>query len=783
LLLLALPALLFLISPTWADCPDGPDCLWVDVGVCGQCAGDASDCGTNADCSSGTCEGGSAGNGTQASPYCTVNEAFRNAASGDTIYVGPGTYRKCVDVSPLGLSVPEDRPVHLLARAFAESSENPDTIADTVFDGSDLCVQGPTDDEQGLDADDEPVVTIESSGSSMRGFTVTGGEAGGIFVSGGSVELSHNRVTGNSSVEGGGIAILTEACAPAYGGVSTVVVTDNDVTSNSAIAGPEGELDEGTGAGGGIWVFASEAFGQGCSSVATVTIEDNLISDNTMENTNLTGTGARFLAKGGGVWITTAMEPGGTALVRLIGNEITGNGPTVATADSAGGGVFATTLSTGFGDETIVIEENQIGPDNVAHEGGGMAAWVTSSFQATHHVSVAKNEIRDNTAISESFEGAGGGASLRLEAVDVTTGDSVSIEFAQNEVTGNLADSSDGGGLRASLLTERSVDEPLGINVNPLDRMELVIRDNVIRNNESGVGGAGAFLSILADSDPGNPPDQNGNFPTCDSTQLPAAGTIVFQRNLISDNLARNTSGFDEVGAGILTIPNTVGLAKATIRIEENTVAGNTIISEFESSGGVETLPFADQDCNGAGGAVVAIEIDRSIVSGNDAQGIGGTPVSGFPGLGGTLQVPVTNSYVFGHPDGNFDTDYYPAPPASSFQDDPQLTGAFAPAACSPVFGLKVCEGTTTTCIDNLDCPAGPPQVPCLSGAGFHGNPDVEADSIVDGLDILELAVSFNSTDAPDPRYLEAADLDHNGIVDGADLSYMGSQFGQVCLP
>ena len=53
----------------------------------------------------------------------------------------PGTYKQCVDVSPLGiLSGPEDRPVHLLARAFAESQQNPDTIADTVFDGTGLRV-------------------------------------------------------------------------------------------------------------------------------------------------------------------------------------------------------------------------------------------------------------------------------------------------------------------------------------------------------------------------------------------------------------------------------------------------------------------------------------------------------------------------------------------------------------------------------------------------------------------------------------------------------------------
>jgi hypothetical protein len=70
---------------------------------------------------------------------------------------------------------------------------------------------------------------------------------------------------------------------------------------------------------------------------------------------------------------------------------------------------------------------------------------------------------------------------------------------------------------------------------------------------------------------------------------------------------------------------------------------------------------------------------------------------------------------------------------------------------------------------------------------GFHRNPDVAPtvpDSIIDGLDLLEFAVAWGSSEVgPDPRYSETLDLNYNGTVDGNDLSYVGSQFGQVCLP
>jgi len=824
---------LFFAANVWGACPDDPDCKWVEPSACGTCASDEQECGIDEECSGGTCRGkcstdgitpcvdddgcpgglctGDCGDaaltdcwgdyqcdvcvgatpatGSRDEPYCNINQAYRSplTAPGDTIYVGPGTYKQCVDISPEGLSTPVDKPVHLLARAYDNSGLDGD-IARTVIDGTDLCLL-----DEPLE-DSTAVVRIEGSGSegigsSMKGFTVTGGEASGIFVSGGTVTISHNRIIENSGVEGAGINILTDACAPTYGNVSTIIVSNNTIKNNHAEAEPQGFGGDNLGHGGGIWGFVPEPSSTACNSVSTVEIKNNVIARNTIKNQNLDGND-RYLAKGGGIWVSTAMEPGGTALVQITDNEISNNGPVDGATFSTGGGIFAHTRTDGYGTETIEIRGNTIGPGNQAKEGGGLAAWAISPLPdnpSAHHIAITKNEILNNLAFSLPDEGVGGGggASLRLEAFDMRPGEAVSIDFSQNVVAGNVADSTDGGGIRASVLSERSAtaaarpDHP-----TPADKIEMTLRDNIIRNNTAQIGGGGAILSILADSDPRNPADEDCVFASCDSSQIPASVTIDFTRNLVTNNQGFNVGGeYQEVGAGILTIPTTIGEADAIINIDDSTIAGNTIGTDVGSSGGVETLVYVEPDCHLLVDGSITVSMDRAIVDGNEGYGLGSTLISYCLDSSqvppDSLATPVTNSYLYDNPSGALNPTF-PTTPENSPQTDPQLTGAYAPAACSPAFDLKVCDGTTTTCSGDGDCthPA-----TCVTGVGFHGNPDIAPDLIIDGLDMLDLAVAFNSTDAPDARYSEAADTNHNGVVDGEDLSYMGTQFGQVCLP
>ena len=79
-----------------------------------------------------------------------------------------------------------------------------------------------------------------------------------------------------------------------------------------------------------------------CNSISTVEIKNNVISGNRIKNENLDSYGTRYLAKGDNVWISTAMEPGGTALIELTDNEVRDNGPADGPTFGTGGGVFAT---------------------------------------------------------------------------------------------------------------------------------------------------------------------------------------------------------------------------------------------------------------------------------------------------------------------------------------------------------------------------------------------------------------------------------------------------------
>ena len=99
----------------------------------------------------------------------------------------------------------------------------------------------------------------------------------------------------------------------------------------------------------------SESASAFCSSISTVEIKNNVISGNTIRNENLDSFGDRYLAKGGGIWLSTAMEPGGTALIKVTDNEIRNNGPADGPTFSTGGGIFAHTRTDGYGTETIEI--------------------------------------------------------------------------------------------------------------------------------------------------------------------------------------------------------------------------------------------------------------------------------------------------------------------------------------------------------------------------------------------------------------------------------------------
>jgi hypothetical protein len=57
---------------------------------------------------------------------------------------------------------------------------------------------------------------------------------------------------------------------------------------------------------------------------------------------------------------------------------------------------------------------------------------------------------------------------------------------------------------------------------------------------------------------------------------------------------------------------------------------------------------------------------------------------------------------------------------------------------------------------------------------------DPSGDGVVDGLDVLAVAVAFGSSFG-NPRWDATADLDSNNLVDGNDLALISGDFGESC--
>ena len=110
---------------------------------------------------------------------------------------------------------------------------------------------------------------------------------------------------------------------------------------------------------------------------------------------------------------------------------------------------------------------------------------------------------------------------------------------------------------------------------------------------------------------------------------------------------------------------------------------------------------------------------------------------------------------------------------------DPELDNLFLPLICGPM----VNAGDPA-----IDATIEPQPNGGFVNLGHLGNtasatqtfPDVNGDGTVDGLDVLGIAVSFNSNSGL-PRYFTAADRDLNGIVDGQDLAIVSASYARSC--
>jgi len=680
-------------------------------------------------------------------PVRTVSAAIDlAAATGDRILVRPGTYTDCPDT---GFT----KTVAIVSTEFATSGTN----ASTFLDGGGAGGCGAA----------APVVTLDQ-GSSLRGFTVRNGRNSGVWLFAGAV-ITNNVIAGNSGDVGGGVFaygtatitnnVVTQNVASYGGGLylySTDFYGDTDdmLVADNALTDNEATLD-----GGGGYVY-SVATGAAAPSVV---LADNDIRRNTADGF------------GGGIAILTNSVAGASASVRVTTNTISNN-EVVGFDVGYGGGVWAATA--GYGAETIRIDGNTVQSNTTTLSGGGISAWVrgpvTAGSSPDHEIRVDGNDVLSNTS-----SGDGGGIDLYVEALTLLSGvGSMRLSTEQNRVSGNRAegDFGVGGGLIALVVSERT-----GRN----GEIDVSFQRDEITGNRAFRGGGGLALLARAEADPA-PAD-----PLDPRAPEPAGATIRVSNALVANNTAAcPTGGCDDgsggnagavaSGGGILAYADSNGDALARVEIDLVTVADNA----SDIGGAVEIESIATFDTTGTKAPPV-VEVENSIVAGNDAYGIGGPAVGAAgtitPAQSADLIATVNFSDLFGNASGAIESTLVPDATTGTIFSDPLLDANFVPGRCSPT-------------IDAGD----PTDDRYLEEPAFHGDrlnmgdlggtsdavrslSDINGDGIVDGLDVVQITTRNASTPGPGSVYLLAADLDRDGMVDGDDLSLVGADFALEC--
>jgi hypothetical protein len=550
------------------------------------------------------------------------------------------------------------------------------------------------------------------------------------------VAITNNVISGNTTpTTGGGIYLATGA-----------YLTDPDAKAQIKFNTIQSNTSGSDGAG--LYVNASA---DGVPSV--VEIDGNTIKTNEA--------GATAGAYGAGITVFTGTVAATDASsVAITTNVLDGNvaGNPAGGSVSYGGGIFVATGGVnGAGTETIVVGEAGAGNavrNNVSHGlGGGISANLQPADGALHTITVAGNSVTANTG-----DLGGGGMHALALALDLVTGTNT-LTLERNAIIGNhaLSDPANdpfntgGGGIYAESYNDRT---PEGVT-------SLAVRRNEIRSNDAASFGGGASLFVRADDDPNH-----------DGTILPAVASVRFDNNLVATNKAIDAAGGTGVGGGVALLAQSIG-AQASVGVEQRflTVIGNESDS---GAGGLEWDAASDPDSL-LGVGTVGIELSNSILQGNDGFAVGG-PI--LPG--GTISVAINYNDAFDNVAGDYEAQLGATTGTDgNIAVDPSLDLLYVPPLCSPT-------------IDQGDPALDPSLEPLPNGGrvnlGHLGGtidaprtfPDVNGDGAIDGLDVLGIAVAFNTVTG-DPRFFVEADRDLNGLVDGQDLAYVSAFYAQSC--
>ncbi|MTW22677.1 hypothetical protein GJ668_16545 [Allochromatium palmeri] len=319
--------------------------------------------------------------GTRLAPFTHIQAAINAAASGDTISVAAGIYDEALTIADKTL---------VLQGGFAGAT----TQHYSTGQNGDFVTRFAGDDSSRLNGHAQaPTIRIEgdSSGSTIDGFTITGGQRGielpdWPLLNG--LSITNNRIEGNGLADpapdvGGGIVAL--------GGHTNIRVDSNHILGNRAGRG-------GGIAGGGINLTLTGNIisdnegvldhGGGVYLLGTGSIVGNLIANNRVGEDLGYGWGGGLVVVGNGADPRTDM--------RISGNRFVGN-----FAPSAGGGVYIDDGARAYFDHNLLYR------NWIDSSFGGSALYVDcldpairSSVEVNHSTFVANgvNATQDGTS-------------------------------------------------------------------------------------------------------------------------------------------------------------------------------------------------------------------------------------------------------------------------------------------------------------------------------------------------------------------------------------------------
>jgi hypothetical protein len=389
---------------------------------------------------------------SSASPCRSIQYAVNQAATGDQILVASGTYT---------YNASHDQCTFLVTRAVVCVANKSLTISGG-YTTSNWSTANPSVNVTRIDGQNarRGVVVIRSIANThltMQGFTIengraqgplypniSGGRAGGMWVSRGSVTLQdiifrNNRAIGDNTASGAGGAAdgaaLTIESSPGANLLQRVTFDSNQSTGGS---GPE----RGGVAFGALFIYAS-----------TVTVEDSTFTNNLAQAGNSSGNGESGGLHADALGGAIGIERAAVTLNRIVAtnNEAIGGNAATNAGGAFGGAIFVEDAASFVLRDSYIFNNSTQG-GNAATGGfsGGGGILVFNSPAIIEQVEVISNHVVSGNATGPGNAGPAGGGGLYLWRTRTDINPAISVTnviVADNSVNlGNGAHNLGGGG-------------------------------------------------------------------------------------------------------------------------------------------------------------------------------------------------------------------------------------------------------------------------------------------------------------------------------------------------